>query len=280
MALWINCRSSMSLHLRRCGSVVDSISHPEDDVAVSAAVFPSLVLLRGTILPAPPRHLLAAPALEEPAEGTGLAQRLEAFLKVLIVVAVDNGINARISKGQPVGKGEDVAGNKIQLVSVQVTKVHHHHQGPERQPGKHEQKSHHDEHLYHRDLFPGYHRLPGRPFPGVDRALGHRRLSPGELRGGQLDSDACVHDRDDGQRQQVDMQEQNHRVDFPHVCCGKVFVAGVDRQRVVEVVAVHHVVIRELLHGQCQSGRTHDHRSQHPNQQDGHLGHKYGWFGE
>lgn len=215
--------------VRQFGGVVDPISDPEDDVVASAGAFRLVRFLRGSLLSAPSRHPLAVLALEEPAERPGLAHRLEAFFKVLVVVAVDDGINARIGKGQPVGGGEDVAGQKVHLVTVQASVVRHHHQGPERQPGEHEEQSHHDEHLYHHDLFPGYHGLPPPSFPCFNRAVGHRWLSAGEQRGAQLDSNAPVHDHDDDEGHQVDVQEQNHCVDLPHVGFGKVFVARVER---------------------------------------------------
>lgn len=231
IVLWTDRCPHMSLHLSslcQSGSVVDAISHPEDMVVVSAGALQLMRFLPGSILPAPNGHPLAAPALEEPAEGPGLAHCLEASFKVLVVVAVDDGIYAGISKGQPVGKGEDVAGQKIHLVTVQGRVVRHHHQGPEGQPGQHEQQSHQDEHLYHHDLFPGYHGLPHSSFPDSHCIISHRRLSVGEHGGAQLDADASVHDGDDGEGHQVDVQEQNHCVDLRHVWVGEVLVAGVN----------------------------------------------------
>lgn len=282
ISMWLDRCPHVPLHFRRVrqsGGVVNSISHPEENVVAGAGASHSMRFFYGPIPLAPSCHPLAVVALEEAAEGPGLADCLEAPLKVLVVVAVDYGINAGISEGQPVGEGEDIAGQKIHLVTVQTSVVRHHHQGPERQPGEREKQSHQDEHLNHHELFPGYHRLSAPSFPDFNRAVGHRRLPVGEHRGAQLDPNACVHDRDDGEGRQVDVHEQNHGVDLPHVWVGKVLVAGVEGQRVVEVIVVYHVVIGDLLHSQRQGGRTHDRHRKNPNQQDGCLGNKDGWFG-
>lgn len=167
--------------------------------------------------------LLGASAHSPP----GLAHGLEAPLEVLVVVAVDDGVDAGVGERQPVGEGEDVAGQKVHLVSVQACVVRHHHEGPERQPGQHEQQRHQDEHLDHLDLLLIDLGLAAPSPTHLHHGVGQLPLSVCNDGGEQLDADAAVHQRDDGEGQQVDVHKQNRRVHLPHVRLGKVLVAGV-----------------------------------------------------
>lgn len=125
---------------------MNSISQPQYEVVVIASgiseVSTSTRCLHRPSFLAPPGHISPQLALHKAAEGPGLAHRLKAPLKVLVVVAVDNGVDAGVGESQPVGKREDVAGEKVQLLSVQTCIVCHHQEGPEWQPGQHEKQSH------------------------------------------------------------------------------------------------------------------------------------------
>lgn len=54
------------------------------------------------------------------------------------------------------------------------------------------------------------------------------------------------------------MCKQNHCVDISHPRVGKVFVAGVQGQCLIEVVIIYHVMERDFLHSQGNYSRTHE----------------------
>ena len=133
-----------------------------------------------------------------------LAHSLEPPLKVLIVIAVDDGVDAGVGESQPVGEGEDVAGKQVELISVQACVVRHHHECPEGQPGQYEKQSHHDKHLYHPDLFLRYRWWTTSSTTNRTCGVVQRRLSVCNHWGWKFDADARVHHCDDREGHQVD----------------------------------------------------------------------------
>lgn len=241
---------------------MDSISQPNDKMVVIVRGISEVITSTGCLIrpacPAPLGHPFPLLALEKSTEGPGLAQRLEAPLKVLIVVAINDGVNAGVGESQPVGEGKDVARQEVQLIPVQACVVSHHHESPEWQPGQHEKQSHQDEHLYHLDLLLGNHMLTSPPTPNLDDDVGQLGLSVCNHRRTQFTSDTSVHQCDDGERHQVDVSEQNRGVDLSHLRVGKVLIAAAHGERLVEVIIVHHRMERNFIHSQCHSRRTHD----------------------
>ncbi len=170
-----------------------------------------------------------------------LTRGLEASLEVLIEVAVDNGVDAGIGEGQPVREREYVAGQELQIVLVWTGVIGQQHERPQRQPGQHEEQSHHNQHLYHSDLSLRRGTFAVRGNIGL--------LGAGQDGGGvQLCADPAVHENDEHQGNDVYVYEQDGGVHFPHLRVGPGLVAGV--QRVCAVVTVNHEMPFFLIDGQ------------------------------
>ncbi|KAG5855751.1 hypothetical protein ANANG_G00052470, partial [Anguilla anguilla] len=186
--------------------------------------------------------------------------RLEPAPEVLVEVAEDEGVDAAVEEGQPVGEREDVDGHQVELAGGQGAVVRQEHQGPQGQPGDREQQRQKDQHVDDPDLLPGD---PVSVVVGVDVPDGGG--GPEELEG-----DAGVRDDDEGDRREIDVGEEHCGVDLSHFLLRPRLPAGVERIGVV--LTVHHEMGLISGDGQYHCRWTHDGYSQDPDEHDGDRG--------
>lgn len=200
--------------------------------------------------------LLVAPPLqwaELRTEGS-----LEAAAEVLIKVAIDDGVGAAVEEGQPVGEGEGVDRDQVQLRFTELPVVDEQQQSPERQPRQCEEECHHDQHVYHPGLAPGpAPALRGCLPAGLARARGLDKLA----------CDADVHDYNERQRRQVDVREEHSSVDLAHALLRPGLPARVEW--VGEVTGIHHEVVLLARNSQRDGRGAHDKQGYGPDDRDG-----------
>lgn len=146
-----------------------------------------------------------------------LEHGLKSPAEILIKETVNDGVDAAVEEGQPVGKGVDVNVDDSVLLLGQPGIVAQHHQGPQRQPGKDEEQSHNEEHFNHPLLFLGH---------GV-AAVVSRLPFHGDSRFEKGDTYPGVHDNDERKGSEVDVCKQDSGVNLPHLLVGPVLSAPV-----------------------------------------------------
>ena len=82
-----------------------------------------------------------------------LKHSLKPSSEILIEETINNGVDAAVEEGKPVGKWVYVNVDYSVLLLSQAGIVTQHHESPQRQPGKDEKQSNYQKHLYHPLLF-------------------------------------------------------------------------------------------------------------------------------
>lgn len=158
-----------------------------------------------------------------------LEHGLKASAEILIEETVDDGVDAAVEEGQPVGKGVDVNVDDPVLLLSQPGVVAQHHESPQRQPGQDEEQSNYEKHFNDALLFLG-HRvavLVARLSSRWNCCFEKRNPNPG------------VHDHNEGKRGKIDVGKQDCGVNLSHVLVWPVLSAPIKRNSFVIISQQH-----------------------------------------